>query len=97
MERGYRVSVAKDGLEAIERIKTEIPVLVITDLKTPSLSGTDLISSIRKTQNDLPIIVMTAYPNLYPEKKEDKEVKAYFRKPFDIYEMLFSVERILGV
>jgi len=97
MERGYQVSVAKDGLEAIERIKTEIPVLVITDLKTPSLTGTDLISSIRRTQNDLPIIVMTAYPNLYPEKKEDKEIKAYFRKPFDIYEMLSAVERILGV
>jgi len=94
--RGFQVSVAKDGLEAIERLKTEIPALVITDLKTPSLSGADLISSIRQTKNDLPIIVMTAYPNLYPEKKDDKEIKAYFRKPFDINEMISSVERILG-
>lgn len=94
--RGFQVSVAKDGLEAVERLKTEIPSLVITDLKTPTLSGADLISSIRQTKNDLPIIVMTAYPNLYPEKKDDKEIKAYFRKPFDINEMLSSVEKILG-
>lgn len=93
--RGFQVSVAKDGLEAIERLRTELPALVITDLKTPSLSGADLISSISQTQNDIPIIVMTAYPNLYPEKKDDKKIKAYFRKPFDINEMISSVERIL--
>lgn len=94
--KGFEVSVAKDGLEAIEKIGSELPALVITDLKTPSLSGGDLILSIRKIKNDLPIIVMTAYPNLYQEKKGDKEVQGYFRKPFDINEMISSVEKILG-
>ena len=95
MGRGFQISVAKDGLEAIERLRAERPDLVITDLKTPSLSGGDLISSIRRAQSNLPIIVMTAYSNLYPEKKEDKDIKAYFRKPFDINEMISSVQKIL--
>jgi hypothetical protein len=39
---------------------------------------------------------MTAYPHLYPEKGNGNEVDAYFRKPFDINEMLSSIEKILG-
>lgn len=93
--RGFQISVARDGLEATERLRAEPPALVITDLRMPSLSGADLISLIRQTKNDLPIIVMTAYPSLYPEREGDKGIKAYFRKPFDINEMLSSVERIL--
>lgn len=90
--RGFEVSVAKDGMEAINKLKKEAPALVITDLKTPSLSGKDLILSIRAINQDLPIIIMTAYPNLYQEKKGEKEVQGYFRKPFDINDMISSVE-----
>lgn len=95
-EKGFEVLVSKDGVEGAERLRTEALSLVITDLKTPSLSGRDLISSIRQIRPDLPIIIMTAYPNLYPEKKEEKEIHAYFRKPFDIDEMLSSVKKVLG-
>lgn len=93
--KGYEVSVAMDGREAIDKLKRDLPALVITDLKTPSLSGKDLILSIRATKQDLPIIIMTAYPNLYQEKKGDKQIQDYFRKPFDINEMISSVEAII--
>ncbi len=93
---GFDVLVSKDGAEGVEELKRETPSLVITDLKTPSLSGKDLISSIRQIQPELPIIIMTAYPNLYHEKKGEHEIQGYFRKPFDIDELLSSVEKILG-
>ncbi len=96
MGRGFQVLVAKNGLMAREALKVEKPALVLTDLKMPSFSGIDLIEFIRQNMAEIPIVVMTAYPNLYSEKGAGPEVKAYFRKPFDIDEMLSSIERILG-
>lgn len=93
---GFEVLVAKDGLEALERLKTEKLALVLTDIKMPSFSGIDLIKFIRQNMERIPIVAMTAYPYLYPEKRNGNEVDAYFRKPFDINEMLSSIEKILG-
>ncbi len=93
---GYEVLVARNGLEALERLRAENPALVLTDMKMPSLSGTDLIKFIRQSTKGVRIVAMTAYPHLYPERTNGNEVDAYFRKPFDINEMLSSIERILG-
>ena len=94
--REFQVWVAKDGFEAMERLKAEKPALVLTDIKMPSFSGIDLIKFIRQNMKDVPIIVMTAFPHLYPEKRKENEVAAYYVKPFDIDEMFSSIERILG-
>jgi CheY-like chemotaxis protein len=94
--KGYDVLAAKDGLEAKERLKTEKPALVLTDIKMPSFSGADLITFIHQNMRGIPIVAMTAYPHLYPEGKNGSEVDAYFRKPFDIHEMLSTIEKILG-
>ena len=93
---GFQVWVAKDGFEAMERLKAEKPALVLTDIKMPSFSGIDLIKFIRQNMKDVPIIVMTAFPHLYPEKRKEDEVEDYFVKPFDINEMLSSIEKIIG-
>jgi two-component system alkaline phosphatase synthesis response regulator PhoP len=94
--RGYQVLVEKDGLKAVEKLKAEKLTLVLTDIKMPSFSGIDLIKFIRQNMEGIPIVAMTAYPHLYPEKKNGGEVDAYFRKPFDINEMLSSIEKIIG-
>lgn len=92
-----QVSAAKDGLEAMESLKIEKPDLVLTDIKMPSFSGSDLITFIRNSRNDIPIIVMTAYPYLYQKATNGDRVDGYFQKPFDIDEMLSTIEKILGV
>ncbi len=95
MERGFKVLVAENGSAAVDILKAERPALVLTDLKMPSLSGIELIEFIHENMREIPIVVMTAGPNLYPENGASARVKAYFRKPFDIDEMLSSVEDIL--
>ncbi len=94
-EKGFMVSVANNGLIALEKLWTEKPAIVLTDLKMPSFSGVDLIEFISRNMAGIPVIVMTAYPELYPERRAGAEVKAYFRKPFDLDEMLLSIDRIL--
>jgi len=93
--KGYHVSIAKDGFGALETLKMENPSIVLTDLKMPSFSGIDLIQFIRQNTIETPVVVMTAYPYLYPQKWNGNEVKAYFVKPFDIDEMFLSIQRIL--
>jgi CheY-like chemotaxis protein len=93
IREGFQVFVAKNGAEAMERLKVENAPIVLTDLKMPSSSGIELIQFIRQNTKDTAIVVMTAYP----EEWSGNEVQAYFVKPFDIEEMFSAIQRILGV
>jgi len=92
VREGFQVFVAKDSVEAMERLKAENPPIVLTDLKMPSLSGMELIQFIRQNRKNTAIVVMTAYP----EEWSGNEVEAFFVKPFDIEEMFSVIQRILG-
>ena len=96
IRKGFQVSVAKDGWVAMEKLRVENPAIVLTDLKMPSCSGIDLIQFIRQNTKETPVVVMTGYPYLYPEKWNRDNVRAYFVKPFDTDEMFSSIQRILG-
>lgn len=91
IREGFKVVVAKDSIEAMERLKAENPAIVLTDLNMPSLSGIELIQYIRKNTKDTAIIVMTAYP----EEWNGSEVEAFFVKPFDMEEMFSAIQRIV--
>ena len=96
VRKGFQVLAARDGFGAMESLKMENPSIVLTDLKMPSFSGMDLIQYMRQNTKETPVVVMTAYPYLYPQKWNGNEVKAYFVKPFDIDEVFSSIQRILG-
>jgi len=90
---GFRVSIAKDGVEAIERLKEESPAVLLTDLKMPSLAGTELIQFVRKNGIRTAVVVMTAYP----EEWSGNDIGACFTKPFDLDEIFSAIRGILGV
>jgi DNA-binding response OmpR family regulator len=92
IREGFQVFVARDGIEAKERLRVENPAIVLTDLKMPSLSGIELIQYIQKNTKGTAIVVMTAYP----EEWSGSEVEACFVKPFDIDEMFSAIQRIVG-
>ena len=96
-KKAVMYDVPKFYLGVKERLKAEKPALVLTDIKMPSFSGIDLIKFIHQNMKGIPIIVMTADSHLYPENRNGNEVEGYFVKPFDINEMLSSIEKILGV
>ena len=93
--KGFHVLAARDGLGAMETLKMENPSIVLTDLKMPSCTGADLIQFIRRNTMETPVVVMTAFPYLYPKEWNGSDVKAYFLKPFDIDEMFLAIQRIL--
>ena len=55
---GYRVALAADGLQALERLQQERPAVVLSDIEMPRMDGFDLARNIRADQSlaDLPII-----------------------------------------
>lgn len=58
-----KVYTASDGEEALELYYKHKPDILITDLKMPKINGLDLIKTIRKENEEIPIIVTSAYTN----------------------------------
>ncbi len=58
---GYEVSVASDGLEALEIMHKTSVNLMITDLRMPKMDGLALLSAVREEGNEIPVIMVTAY------------------------------------
>src|SRR5207253_2833291 len=59
---GYRVTLAADGLQALERLAEEKPTVVLSDIEMPRMDGFDLARNIRNDIHlkDLPIIMITS-------------------------------------
>lgn len=60
--KGYRVSVAYSGEQALERFRLDRPDLVITDYKMPGMNGDELLRRLRALQPGLPAIMISANP-----------------------------------
>lgn len=58
---GCQVSVAADGLEALAMVRNASIDLLITDLQMPNMDGLALLSALRQEDNQIPVIVLTAY------------------------------------
>jgi len=88
---GYRVAVAVDGREALERFRKEPPELVILDLMLPEVSGLDLCRAIR-AESAVPIIMVTAKDS-EADKVAGLELGAddYVTKPFSVRELVSRV------
>ena len=87
------VDTANNGSEALEKIKNKKYNFLITDIRMPGLSGSELLLEAQKIQPDLKVIVMTAYGS--EEVKEDvlsKGAISYLEKPFDFEQLLDIVE-----
>ena len=60
-QEGYHILKAYDGLQAIEIMKKEEVHLILLDIKMPEMNGIDALKEIRKFDQDIPIIMQSAY------------------------------------
>src|SRR6058998_546831 len=88
---GYAVTLASDGLQALERFRAEGPTIVILDLMLPELSGLDVCRLIRQ-ESTVPIVMVTAKDS-EADKVTGLELGAddYVTKPFSIRELVSRV------
>ncbi len=80
---GYRVSLAKDAPEALDRAQIDRPQVAIVDLMLPEpMDGSALPSELRAQGTPLPVIFFTAYP-VFSETSEDPDVIGCLSKADD--------------
>ena len=61
LKEGYEVVLANDGKEAIDKIRTELPDIIITDIMMPYLTGLEIVHKVRKEfALDTPIIIVSS-------------------------------------
>ncbi len=88
VREGYEVVTAIDGLEALEKVRTEKPDLILLDSMLPHMSGLDVLKSLRLNYN-MPIIMLTARTHEI-DKILGLELGAddYITKPYSFREVL---------
>jgi DNA-binding NtrC family response regulator len=82
--KGFAVDTARGGKEALARIESAPPDLVILDYMMPEMSGLDVLRELRKKGNDTPVILITAYGSV-ERAVEVMKAGAYdfITRPFD--------------
>ncbi len=93
---GYRVVMAADGLQALERLQDEKPTLVLSDIEMPRMDGFDLARNIRADAklHDLPIIMITSrIAEKHREHARELGVDHYLGKPYAEDELLQLVHQ----
>ncbi|MCC6533633.1 MAG: Hpt domain-containing protein [Burkholderiales bacterium] len=99
MRAGYRVSSAKDGIEALAHIQQELPDVVILDIEMPRMDGFELTRHLRADARTagIPIILVTSrLAERHQRRALDLGVDACFGKPYPEDELTACVADLLG-
>jgi two-component system chemotaxis response regulator CheY len=94
---GYKVETARDGLEALNRVKAGLkPDLVITDINMPNINGIDLIKNVRPILRFTPILALTTESQA-AKRDEAKKLGAtgWLVKPVAGPDLLKVVKQVL--
>jgi len=85
---GFRVSTADHGNDVEQRVANERPSLLILDIMLPGSNGFEICKSIRETQSQLPILMLSA-KGQEADKVQGLTVGAddYMTKPFGVLEI----------
>ena len=97
---GYRVVLAADGLQALERLQEERPALVLSDIEMPRMDGFDLVRNIRADAQlkDLPIVMITSrIAEKHREHAKELGVDHYLGKPYAEEELMSLVRHYCGL
>ncbi len=97
-KRGYDVSVAVDGAEAVERARTEAPDLILMDMSLPVKDGWDATREIKSNADtkDIPVIALTAHAMEGDRQKAlDAGCQDFEPKPIELTRLLGKIEGIL--
>jgi chemosensory pili system protein ChpA (sensor histidine kinase/response regulator) len=93
---GYRVTLAKDGLDALERLAEEVPQVVLSDIEMPRMDGFDLVRNLRADARwrELPVIMITSrIAQKHRDHAAELGVDHYLGKPYSEEDLLALVAR----
>jgi len=98
VREGYRVTLAKDGLDALERLEEELPQVILSDIEMPRMDGFDLVRNIRGDARwrDLPVIMITSrIAQKHRDHATELGVDHYLGKPYSEEDLLALISRYI--
>ena len=79
----FKVETAENGLEALKKIEAEPPDVLVVDIKMPGMDGVTLLKKIKERDQDLPVIMMTAFATVENAVRSMKDgAYDFITKPF---------------
>ncbi|MCA9543845.1 MAG: sigma-54-dependent Fis family transcriptional regulator, partial [Myxococcales bacterium] len=94
-DAGHRVTLAADGAEALDRIKSHVFDVVVSDIRMPKVDGLTLFRRTREISPETDVILVTAYGAVDDAVIALKEgARDYLTKPFDTQELLLRLDRL---
>ena len=93
---GYDVEIAKNGRSAKGCLRDSSYDIIVLDLKLPDIPGGEILVNLRKTDQQVPVLILTAKARL-SDKLSHFEMGAddYLTKPFSFAELLLRIKALL--
>ncbi len=103
--KSYDVSIAHDGQEGLEKVRTEKPDLIILDVMMPHMDGYEVCAKLKADPacSRIPVLLLTAVGNAIPSSKYTKEMGMkteaddYIPKPVEPLELVGRVEHLFRI
>ena len=94
--QGYDVITAANGIEGLEKFKTEPADIVVADVMMPKMDGFTMAKEIRKSSLTVPVLFLTAKSTI-EDVEEGFEIGAndYLKKPFELRELIVRIKALL--
>ena len=96
-DEGFHARGVENAEAALQLANKELFDLVLSDFKLPGMTGVELIHALKRTNANLPVIIMTAYGSVETAVKAMKEgASDYVLKPFSLAEVVLVIRKELA-
>ena len=95
-DEGYEVSIAGDGVEALELIQKDPPDLVILDIWLPGMDGIEVLKTLKSYNLGVEVLIMSGHGTIDTAVKATKlGAQDFIEKPFSLDRITESIQNIL--
>ena len=93
----YEVIIANDGEEALGKVQTEKPDLIVLDICMPKMNGYEFMTELKRLEGvkTTPVIMLTGNETMSDIFRLEG-VKGYFVKPVDLPKLITKIKNCLG-
>lgn len=92
-QRGHKVSEAVNGADALDQLATDLPEVVVADMKMPIVNGSELIRRMRGSERlrSIPVVIVTGTSDV---KNREPLADAVLLKPFEPVDLWKEIDRL---
>lgn len=92
---GYSPCSSTDPVSGLEELRGQTYEALLLDMRMPEMSGLEVLNELRKFDNHISVVMMTAYPAVESAiEAKRRGVIDYLRKPFELGDLRRILERI---